>query len=920
MLRKSRFCAVALLLAGVVAGQAAAADKPEFPPFADVSKGFEKVVSTADGKRPLYGIWVNKKTDQMLAELPSGYAGQKHYIAVTQASGAIFAGLQGPSRYVYWKRFDKRMALVEPELGTRSTGESHSRNSVERLFTDRVLLDVPIVTMGPGGQPVIDLDELLVNNSAAFLGRSARGINSRLATVVSTKAFPQNVEITIEVPVAGGKLTKFHYSISLLPDKTGYKPREADERIGYFTTVYRDLGKYKNDEKWVRYINRWHLEKRDPKLKLSPPKEPLVFYLEHTVPVRYRRWLREGILYWNDAFEKVGLDNAIEVYYQDKTTGAHMDKDPEDVRYNFIRWLNNDISTAIGPSRAHPLTGQILDADVVLTDGWIRAFWGWFYEQGPELAVQSMTPETLQWLEDHEDWDPRLLLSSPEKRQSILAQRAERDRRIAAGEEVDPMPSDPALELNEDLAEIDCWLGHDHDHRQCLAAHGLAAHMAFARLNLEALELLDYAEGAEGQPEGDILDDIPEWFIGPMVADLVCHEVGHTLGLRHNFKASSVYSLQEINSEEMKGKKPFTSSVMDYNPPNFNMEAGDVQGDFAMIGIGPYDYWAIEYGYTFADPKEVLKRVAEPELVYQTDDDVRGPDPLARTYDFSSDPLDYAENQMRLVNYHRDRVLEKYVKDGESWAKARRGYQATLSMQMRMISMMANWVGGAYVSRARKGDPEAGPPVTVVEPEKQRAALAFVIDNAFDDEAYGLTPELIAHMTTDKWSDQSPGDRSDPTWPVHDIVLSVQASSLTMLLNPTTLKRVYDNEFRTPANEDALTLPELLETLVDAAYTELYGKPDGKCDERRPMISSLRRNLQSAMTGRLISLAIDGYGLPRAVRTLARMHLSEIDADVQRLLEDDNRKKLDAYTEAHLIDLHERIDKALNAIQISFDR
>src|SRR5690606_37923697 len=131
--------------------------------------------------------------------------------------------------------------------------------------------------------------------------------------------------------------------------------------LGYFTTTYRDLGKFQDDEKIVRYINRWNLEKRDPSLKLSPPKQPVVYYIDHTVPVRYRRFVRDGVEYWNKAFEKVGILNAIEVYQQDAATGAHMDKDPEDVRYHFVRWLSNDIGTAIGPSRAHPETGEILD-------------------------------------------------------------------------------------------------------------------------------------------------------------------------------------------------------------------------------------------------------------------------------------------------------------------------------------------------------------------------------------------------------------------------------------------------------------------------------------------------------------------------------------------------------------------------------
>ena len=139
----------------------------------------------------------------------------------------------------------------------------------------------------------------------------------RLREIKTAKAFPHNIELAFELPTYNGKLKTLHFSISEIPDNTGYKPRAADDRVGYFTTAYDDLGKFKNNETRVRYINRWHLEKADPSLKMSPPKQPIVFYIEHTTPIRYRRFVRDGILYWNKAFEKVGLANAIEVHYQD---------------------------------------------------------------------------------------------------------------------------------------------------------------------------------------------------------------------------------------------------------------------------------------------------------------------------------------------------------------------------------------------------------------------------------------------------------------------------------------------------------------------------------------------------------------------------------------------------------------------------
>src|SRR5690606_3899323 len=232
---------------------------------------------------------------------------------------------------------------------------------------------------GPSGQPVIDLDGLLAGGARTFFGSLATG-NTRLSRIQKTKVFPHNIEISIEWPSSGGTLRTYHYSIARVRGTPGFKPRKADARVGYFTVEYRDLGKYSSKDVPVQYITRWALAKRDPNLKVSPPQKPIEFYIEHTVPVRYRRWVKEGILYWNKAFEKIGIADAIIVHYQDKATGAHMEKDPEDMQYNFIRWLNNDQGTAIGPSHPHPETGEIVDADIVLTDGWIRSFWYQFHD------------------------------------------------------------------------------------------------------------------------------------------------------------------------------------------------------------------------------------------------------------------------------------------------------------------------------------------------------------------------------------------------------------------------------------------------------------------------------------------------------------------------------------------------------------
>lgn len=404
-----------------------------------------------------------------------------------------------------------------------------------------------------------------------------------------------------------------------------------------------------------------------------------------------------------------------------------------------------------------------------------------------------------------------------------------------------------------------------------------------------------------------------------MIAELVAHEVGHTIGLRHNFKASSIHALEKINSDELKGKETLAGSVMDYLPINMYKGIGKKQGDYTMIGIGPYDHWAIEYGYSILksekDLKKILDRVSDPKLQFATDEDTIGPDPFARRYDFSSNPIQYARNQMNIVKHHRGRLIDKFVKDGQSWAKARYGYQLTLSLQARALSMMGNWIGGSFVNRDKKGDPGNRYPVTPVPAKLQRESLDFVLENSFKDKAYGLNTELLRRMGSDRWIDNLSRSMDNATWPVHEKVMGIQASSLTMILNPTTLGRVYDNEFLVESDKDALTLPEILNKIDDAVWTELKSPAKGDYSARNPMISSLRRNLQREYLERLVSLSMPGNLRGASSRPLANLASQQLRGLAKRI--DKVQKiegiKVDPYSAAHLSEAAELIKKTLNA-------
>ncbi len=1054
--------AAAARMAAMARGQGGGSDLPKFD---DIAKDFEQVISTTDDKRPLYNMWVRKRDAQILIELPGTFESQDLFIAYTITGGIPTAGVQFGDMYAKWKRFDKRLALIEPNFQVRTSGDAESRHGKERVFTDRIILDMPIAAQGPNGGVVINATDWLLGNATTFFGRSG-AFRRHLAQIATAKTFPQNIEVGFELPAVDGRIVNIHYSISALPSpgSTGYKPREADNRVGFFTTTYRDIGDASKDTPWVRYVNRWHLEKADPSLKLSPPKQPIVFYVEHTTPIRYRRWVREGILEWNKAFEKIGIIDAVEVRQQDSRTGAYMDIDPADARYNFVLWTNAGMGFAIGPSRVDPRTGQILDADVVLDEGFITSWANAWRQLIPEIAMEGFGPDTYAWLETRPEWDPRVRLAPPAERDSVIkaiqAQRATRGiHRFSAhpamnsnpqlmgqtpydglagrvsqvngmcmsalaksldiammrlgpelieeitnlrfekvtadddpvggtwtgavnvpemGGEIDVTLTLTRHEDNSVTGTVDAYAGsitvagnYDADDRSLLlygevpemgrvefdlkiAGESMSgtvmfsgrrlpiafdrtarpvstSYMPIVEASARDLELLAQADKAKQDDDEDdeseddspkpkteprdSLDGMPEWFVGPLLRDLVMHEVGHTLGLRHNFRASGIYSTEQVNSPEHKGKA-ITGSVMDYNPININFGDGPVQGEYSMVTIGPYDYWAIEYGYTFDNHKNVLKRVGDPELAYATDEDTWGPDPLARRFDFGSNPLEYSESQMRLVQHLRGQLLDRVVKDGDSWSKARRGYEILLSRQLGAVSIAANWIGGSSINRDQKGDPAGRAPIESISSEQQRRALNFVIENTFRDDAFGLTDDLLSHMTIDKWWD-SGGFNSiyeDNTWPVHDRIMSIQASALTMILNPTSLRRVFDNEFRANG-EGALTLPEVLDGITDAAWSEIDRPAARQYTAANPMISSLRRNLQSEVLKRLIDLSMPNSSMGIASKPIANLSvfkLRDLKGKIDRTLER-HGSRLDAYTMAHLDEARVRIEKALDA-------
>ncbi len=871
-------------MAGAPTGEKAEKKKkPDFPPFDEVVEDHVKLEGFFD-------LYHNAKKDHLLAVVPKSMLGKNFLLASSIAGGPQFTGFMWSTRVVQWHVMDKRLVLLAPDLRIQRAKNSSVEDVVARTYTDKIVLSTKILTKR-NGDPVIDMDKVLKRDRVGLAALYGGTVDTSLSKWAKTKAFKHNIELAVDNAImtrgGDGTYARVHYSISGLPDND-YKPRRADDRVGYFMKAIKDWSKDHSDRTvFDRYVNRWRLRKADPDAKVSDvhPDDQIVFYIEKTVPIQYRRYVRDGILEWNKAFEKAGLLNAVAVRQQ-TDTNEFKDLDPEDVRYNFFRWIVSGRAFAMGPSRTNPMTGQILDADIVFDDALVRSQLKSFSRFGAKGPAAMYDPQLHEFLTMNPEWG---FTSMEENLTPELAMKHAEDSPWEADTLGQLMKMNPAI---------------------CTLANGLQHELSMANL-------VNRAVGAEG---------LGEVFIGNFIKYVVTHEVGHTLGLRHNFKASTWKGMDELLAAK-DGDEPTSGSVMDYNAATFAQTADD-QPHFFTPSLGPYDYWAIEYGYRHTDDeykseKELLAAIAsrgnEPGLAFATDEDTGffAPDPTVNRWDNGSDALEYAKQRMDLVASLRKDIVNWSVEDGESYSYLRRAFDGLLGEYGRASSFAARYIGGQYITRNHKGDPNEQAPIQIVPVAKQREALDFLVNNVFSDDAFQFDPELLNKLGPGRWghwdTDDYDGMRE---YPLHDRIAATQRMALFHVMNPFTMNRVYDAELKVPADQDAMTVAELVTKTTAAIWSEL-AQPIGskRHSNRKPMISSVRRTLQRSHLNTMINtvLARPGRMMSADAHAIVRMSLKGLSQKIESVLKAGGNGKLDAFTQAHLDEAKARIDKALDA-------
>jgi len=333
---------------------------------------------------------------------------------------------------------------------------------------------------------------------------------------------------------------------------------------------------------------------------------------------------------------------------------------------------------------------------------------------------------------------------------------------------------------------------------------------------------------------------------------LILHEVGHTLGLNHNMKATQLLSPDEMNDPSILESGVLDASIMDYAPAHFAKQ-GTKQTLFYSIRPGAYDEWAIEFGYSpqleAADARAAhLARSTRPELMFGNDgDDMRSPgagiDPRVNIFDHSSDAIGYAAQRIELVRNVLANALQQSEGD-DSLQRFVYLYTVAAFQINGSARVVSRYVGGVHVNRAAPGQPGAAQPYVPVPLSDQKRAMSVLRDEVFAPGSFPATEDFVSYLQPQRRGFDFYGQTEDPK--LHEMVLTVHKGVLDHLLHPVVLKRMTDSQLY--GNEYSATA--MLGDLTDAVFA----------DDMKGSVDSIRQNLQLEYVDRLLAIVESGRG------------------------------------------------------------
>ena len=865
------------------------------PPFAEVTRD-------ARSSSGFLTVWT--RDEKTWLEIPTDRLGQPFFLGNSLAGGLgesfFLPGIQGAEQVVVLQRVGNTVQLVARNLGARAPAGSPLERALRESYADSLLAAAPLAAA-----PHPERKSLLVDASV-LLGGDLMGVQTALETAFRMPYALDRANSSIESirTSADGTFVTFraHYAVPKLPappvsapgapppnpaalprppravpdarsllmahtltlaplPAAPMQPRRADPRVGYFVESFVDYtSPTTSPDRRVHLINRWRLEKKDPSAAVSEPREPIRVVLDRNIPERWRDTVRAGVLEWSKAFERAGLRDALRVEQQP----ADADWSTfEGTRLLAVRWfaIDGPGALAVGPSQSDPRTGEILRGAAIVPENWVR------FDRG--AILDSRPPGS--GLAAHANEGP-------------LAGVA------AAARDALGLPPGMAGGSGARPGEFAARFA------QCEYASEALEHTAFG------LELL--------QLRGDLAADSPEVtrYIEDGLKAVVTHEVGHALGLRHNFRASAGMSLAQLRDPEFTARNGNSHSVMDYNPPNTPLQGESVAG-FHMPGLGAYDLWAIEYGYREFAPAEEAAALAalaaqsdsRPELAYGSDPDLALVDPSITQFDLGDDPLAYAQRLVALSRELWQRTEQRVLDADDDYSLYRRNLQRALGVSGRAVPLLLRVVGGQSTTRALAG---SGKPLATPLPgPMQRAALDLLLGEMFTSRSFRIDPRFLTRMGFDR-TDRRVDDGMEFSLPA--AVATLQRGALDALMGEQLATRLADAETRVADPRTRVGFAEVQERLVRAAWSEL--RPAGKAAIE---IDAMRRTLQREHARRLATGLVRPTPTAAAdVRAVHRQVALQLEADLRATLAS---RRIDATTRAHLADTQAMLAEALRA-------
>jgi hypothetical protein len=401
----------------------------------------------------------------------------------------------------------------------------------------------------------------------------------------------------------------------------------------------------------------------------------------------------------------------------------------------------------------------------------------------------------------------------------------------------------------------------------------------------------------QASPSDPVAQDLPlpDSLVGKALRYVVAHEVGHTLGLRHNFRASASYPVEKYRDREFTEKYGLEASIMDYGRFNYIAQPGD---DAATIPkIGPYDYFAIEWGYSQFEESEsakedekYLNKIAarqedNPMLRFSKgrEGGVKpASDPHARTEDLGDDPIKATEYGLKNIEHITGYLVEASVENNKDYELLNHMYDRLLGQMYRELRQVAALVGGIEMENRAIG--ESGEMFKPTPVSEQKEAIDFLLNNGFSVQDYLTRKDIVSrigmHGIAEKLSEH-------------------QQQLLHSMLNKQTANRLLDLE---ATGYKTLPLHEMVRELRQGIFEEL--------DSKNPEINIHRRNLQRAFVERLISFQED-EDLSNDLQAVARGNLMKLQKSLQAHI----RKDGEGVVYYHIIDLNNMIEEALNVTE-----